>query len=108
MAGRNHHFATFQVTFHLPVEARIQGVEPVDQGPRDFVELLAFARQVDFWPVAFKQHGVQFALQRTDLQTDGGLAKEQLLGGIRHLSTLGHRAERAELFELVTLVIKTG
>ena len=98
LAGRDHHFAAVQVTFHLAVEAGVQAFQPFDQGPGHFMQFLAFPGHVDSRAMPFEQYGVQFPLQRTDLQADGRLAEEQLFGGIGHLAAFGHGAKSTQLF----------
>jgi hypothetical protein len=106
LARGDDHLAAVQVALHLAVEAHVQRFQAIDQGPGHFVEFLAFAGHVDARAVAFEQHGVQFPLQRADLQADGRLAEKQLFGGIGHLAALGHGAKSTQLLELVSLIIE--
>ena len=62
------------------------------------MQFLAFPGQVDPGTVTFEQDRIEFALKRTNLQADCGLAEEQLFCCIGHLAAFGDCAKGPQLF----------
>ena len=89
---------------HQPVPAaqgRGERIDPLDQGTRQIVERLTVRCELDLRAAALEQRGLEFLLQRLDLQRDRGLAERAEFGRLGDAPKLGCDAEAAQVVQLV-------
>lgn len=94
--------------FDLGLEIAVETLPPFHEGTREFVEHFAGIGEVDAAAAAMEQFHAEFALQRLQLEADGGLREVERFGGATERAELYGGDEGAHLLEAVAFVVEAA